>query len=113
MLQLKPDDMLIKLRAAPQLLHVCVYPCVCVLCGPKFRPCGRGSGRATHASSAACSRNKQLEPITEEFAASASASRRDGKVGGGGWSEGGAETATAAATATATAKVALADQWSR
>lgn len=27
MLQLKPDDMLIKLRAAPQFLHVCV--CVC------------------------------------------------------------------------------------
>lgn len=86
MLQLKPDDMLIKLRAAPQFLHVCV------LCGPKFRPCDRGSGRArtTHASCAACSRNKQLEPITEEFAASASASasRRDGKVGGGECSEG-------------------------
>lgn len=71
----------------------CIRVCVSVFCGPKFRPCGRGSGsgRATHASSAACSRNKQLEPITEEFAASASASasRRDGKVGGGEWSEGG------------------------
>lgn len=70
----------------------CIRVCVSVFCGPKFRPCGRGSGsgRATHASCAACSRNKQLEPITEEFAASASASasRRDGKVGGGEWSEG-------------------------
>lgn len=39
MLQLKPDDMLIKLRAAPQFLHVCV--CVCFVAqssGPAAEP---------------------------------------------------------------------------
>lgn len=48
MLQLKPGDMLIKLRAAPQFLHVCVYPCVCVcvLCGPKFRPWAEAAAAA-------------------------------------------------------------------
>lgn len=59
MLQLKPDDMLIKLRAAPQFLHVCVYPCVCVCC------VAQSSGPAAEAASAAERRTQAVLPVHE------------------------------------------------
>lgn len=60
MLQLKPDDMLIKLRAAPKFLHVCVYPCVCVCVFV-----AQSSGPAAEAAAAAERRTQAVLPVHE------------------------------------------------
>lgn len=59
MLQLKPDDMLIKLRAAPQFLHVCVCACVCVCF------VAQSSGPATEAAAEPERRTQAVLPVHE------------------------------------------------